>query len=57
MHVVEYDGKALSNFKQSRTSPNKATSVSANNPASYDRHVSQAQLSIPVVVNLKRMHE
>ncbi|KAJ6825055.1 calmodulin-binding protein 60 C-like [Iris pallida] len=53
MHVVEYDGKALSNFKKSKkavTSPNKAPSVSANNPASYHRHVSQTQLSVPVVV-------
>ena len=52
-HVIEYDGKALLNFKQSKkttTSPIKAPSVPPNYPVSYDQQVSQPQLSVTVPV-------
>ena len=50
-HVIEYDGKALLNFKQSKktsTSPTKAPSVPPSYPVPYDQQVSQQQLSVTV---------
>ncbi|XP_039132135.1 calmodulin-binding protein 60 D-like isoform X2 [Dioscorea cayenensis subsp. rotundata] len=50
MNVIEYDGKALLNFKQSKqttTSQNEVSSAQANCSASYDQHkVSQASPSV-----------
>lgn len=52
MNVIEYDGKALLNFKQSKkTTPsrNEVPSAQANYSASYDhQQVSQASLSVSV---------
>lgn len=55
-HVIEYDGKALLNIKQSKkasTSPNKPPSVSPTYHVSYDQQVqvSRPQISVtaPIV--------
>ncbi|KAH7671755.1 CALMODULIN-BINDING PROTEIN60 [Dioscorea alata] len=52
MNVIEYDGKALLNFKQSKkttTSRNEVPSAQENYSASYDhQQVSQASLSVSV---------
>ncbi|ONK70540.1 uncharacterized protein A4U43_C05F34770 [Asparagus officinalis] len=52
-HVIEYDGKALLNFKQSKkasTSLNKAPAVAPSCRPSYDQQVAQPQVSITVPV-------
>ncbi|KAG1326931.1 calmodulin-binding protein 60 C [Cocos nucifera] len=42
LHVLEYDGKALLNFKQNKKE------TAANYPVSYDQQISQTNLSVSV---------
>lgn len=53
MHVIEYDGKALLSFRQSKKTtaiPNEHSSASKNYPASYDQQVCQQHMSTTVPV-------
>ncbi|XP_010914125.1 calmodulin-binding protein 60 B [Elaeis guineensis] len=51
MHVIEYDGKALLSFRQSKktiATRNEPSSASTNYPASYDQQSSQQHMSTAV---------
>lgn len=58
MHVVEYDGKALLNFKQNKksvTTRNDTRLASSSYTAQYDQQSTEQSASIPVHVEQPSM--